>query len=62
VVFTAGDERSTDELQGRTGGFGYTTNIPLSGLSPGRYVLRVEAHAQVSNGASASRELEFRVQ
>jgi VWFA-related protein len=61
VVFTAGDERSTDELQGATGGFGYTATIPLAAFSPGRYLLRVEATAQVSNGASAARELEFRV-
>jgi hypothetical protein len=61
VVFTAGDERSTDELQGAKGGFGYTANIPLSGFSPGRYLLRIEATAQVSNGGSVARELEFRV-
>lgn len=61
AAFTNGDERSTSELQGKKGGFGYTTAVPLSGLAPGRYVLRVEAQAQVSNGGTASRELEFRV-
>lgn len=61
VVFTAGDSRNTDDLQGKTGGFGYTANIPLASLAPGRYVLKVEAQAQVSNGASVARELEFRV-
>ena len=61
VVFTAGDSRNTDELQGKKGGFGYTANVPLAGVAPGRYVLKVEAQAQVSNGASVSRELEFRV-
>jgi hypothetical protein len=61
VVFTAGDSRNTDELQGKKGGFGYTASVPLAGVAPGRYVLRVEAQAQVSNGASVSRELEFRV-
>jgi hypothetical protein len=61
VVFTAGDERSTDELQGAKGGFGYTANVPLAGFAPGRYVLRVEATAQISNGGSTARELEFRV-
>ncbi len=62
VVFTAGDERSTDELQGKKGGFGYTTKIPLTAFSPGRYLLRVEAQALVSKGATVARELEFRVQ
>jgi hypothetical protein len=62
VIFTAGDERSTEELQGKKGGFGYTTNIPLSAFAPGRYLLRVEAQALVSKGATVARELEFRVQ
>jgi VWFA-related protein len=62
AVFTTGDQRSTDDLQGKKGGFGYTANIPLSAIPPGRYVLRVEAQAQISNGGSASRELEFRIQ
>jgi len=61
VVFTAGDERNSAELQGKKGGFGYTASIPLSRFPPGRYVLRVEAQAQVSNGGSAMRELELRV-
>jgi hypothetical protein len=61
VVFTAGDERNSSELQGKKGGFGYTATIPLSRFAPGRYVLRVEAQAQVSNGGSAMRELELRV-
>ncbi|MEN3340399.1 MAG: hypothetical protein V7647_4075 [Acidobacteriota bacterium] len=61
VVFTAGDSRSTDDLQGKRGGFGYTANVPLAGLPPGRYLLRIEAQAQISNSASVARELEFRV-
>ena len=61
VAFTAEDERDSSELQGKKGGYGYMAKIPLSGLSPGRYVLRVEAQARISKGATASRELEFRV-
>ncbi len=61
VAFTAGDERSSADLQGHKGGYGYTAAIPLSALPPGRYVLRVEAQTQLSNGGTAARELEFRV-
>ncbi len=61
TVFTAGDERSSAELQGQKGGFGYTAAVPLAGLARGRYVLRVEAKAQLSNGGAVTRELEFRV-
>jgi VWFA-related protein len=61
VLFTAEDERASQELQGRKGGYGYTTTIPLAKLTPGRYVLRVEARTLLVNGSTASRELEFRI-
>ena len=61
VVFTAQDERSSSDLQGKTGGYGYTLNLPLAQFAPGRYVLRVEARTLLSNGGTAARELEFRV-
>jgi VWFA-related protein len=61
VVFTAGDERANQELQGQKGGYGYTGKIPLAELPPGRYVLRIEARTLLSNGGTAARELEFRV-
>jgi hypothetical protein len=61
VLFTAEDERASEELQGRKGGYGYTTTIPLAKLTPGRYVLRVEAQTLLVNGTKASRELEFRI-
>ena len=61
VVFTADDQRRTEEIQAKAGGFGHTGKIPLADYRPGRYVLRIEAKALVSNGATAARELEFRV-
>jgi len=61
VLFTASDERSSDELQGKKGGYGYTREIPLSQFAPGRYVLRIEARTTLANGGTASREVELRV-
>jgi VWFA-related protein len=61
VLFTTGDERASQELQGQKGGYGYTAKIPLGDLPPGRYVLRIEARTLLSNGGTAVRELEFRV-
>lgn len=61
VVFRASDQRRTEEIQGKTGGFGHTVKIPLAQYRPGRYVLRIEAKALMSEGATAARELEFRV-
>jgi hypothetical protein len=61
VLFATEDERASQELQGRKGGYGYTAAVPLAKLSPGRYVLRVEARTLLAKGGTASRELEFRV-
>ena len=61
VVHTVSDERKSDELQGAKGGYGYSTQIETKTLAPGRYVLRVEAQTLLSDGASAKREIEFRV-
>ena len=61
VLFTTEDERNSKDLQGKTGGYGYVTTIPLAKLAPGRYVLRVEAKTLLTNGGTAARELEFRV-
>jgi VWFA-related protein len=61
VVFTNQDERRSEELGGKTGGYGYSTTIPLTNLAPGRYVLRVEAQSSLSEGGTAARELEFRI-
>jgi hypothetical protein len=61
VVYTAGDERSSAELQGQKGGYGYTATIDTKALAPGRYVLRVEAQTLLANGPSVKRELEFRI-
>ena len=60
VVFSSRDERRTDELKGGNT-FGHVAAIPLKGVAPGRYVLRVDAQALVSNGATASREIELTV-
>ena len=61
VVYTAGDERKSDELQGAKGGYGYSATIETQGMAPGRYVLRVEAATLLTDGGKAMREVEFRV-
>jgi VWFA-related protein len=61
VMFTASDERSSADLQGKKGGYGYQQQIPLTQFSPGRYVLRIQARSLASNNVTAAREVEFRV-
>jgi len=61
IVFSSRDERRTEELKGVNGTFGHVAAIPLKDVAPGRYVLRVEAQALLSNGGAAAREVEFTV-
>jgi VWFA-related protein len=61
VVFSSTDERRSEELKGVNGTFGHVATVPLKGVAPGRYVLRVEAKSLLSNGAAAAREIEITV-
>ena len=61
VVFSARDERKSEELKGTIGTFGHVARVPLKGMAAGRYVLKVEAQSTLSSNANASREIEFQV-
>ena len=61
VVHKTSDQRKSEELQGATGGYGYSTKIPLADLAPGRYVLRVTATSLLGKPEPVVREIEFRV-
>ena len=61
VVHKTSDQRKSEELQGATGGYGYSTKIPLADLAPGRYVLRVTATSLLGKPEPVAREIEFRV-
>lgn len=61
AVFNNSDERRSDEIGSRTGGYVHQLKIPLRGMTPGRYVLRVEARIMLSEGPVASREVEFTI-
>jgi VWFA-related protein len=60
VAFSTSETRSSSELGGGTGGYGYTAVIPLGDLVPGLYVLRVEAKSTLE-GQSAAREVLVRI-
>jgi hypothetical protein len=61
VVYKNAEERSTADLAGKRGGFGYGTAISLKDYAPGLYVLKVEARSRLGNNASASREVQITV-
>jgi VWFA-related protein len=61
TMLAQNEERSTSELQGGRGGFGYTTSIPLRGLAAGLYLVRVEARSTLDPDTVARREMQIRV-
>ena len=48
IVFQNREERSSADLQGSSGGFGYAHQIPLQNIAPGTYVLRVEGQSRAA--------------
>ena len=60
-IFKKEDQHSTSELGGTSGGFGHTALIPLRGVAPGLYVLKVEARSRLGKSPTVSREVQFRV-
>ena len=63
TVFQAREERSSTELQGGRGGYGYAPNIPLKDLTPGIYIIHVEARSSTSKAkeAGVGRDIQIRV-
>ncbi len=61
MVFNRSVERSTDELHGTPGGFGFTERIPVQNWTPGLYVLQIDAKSRLNDIAPASRVIQFEV-
>jgi VWFA-related protein len=59
VVFTTTEERASTELAGARGGYGYRAEVPLKGLSPGVYVLQVQARSRL--GPTVARQVQLQV-
>ena len=55
-VFQTSEARSSGELEGERGGYGVRAVIPLSDVTPGRYLLAVEARSRLEGAASASQQ------
>lgn len=61
TVFEHRDERSSAELKGASGGYGYTVEIPLGGMQPGLYVLTVEARSRLRPDRPVTRDILLRI-
>jgi VWFA-related protein len=59
VMFKNDETRDSADLGGKTGGYGYTTKIPLRELAPGRYVLKVEARSRLGKTEPTARQVEI---
>ena len=58
VVANTLESRSSSELQGKSGGYGFTSDLPLKGIAPGLYVLHVEAQSQIEGSPTAARDIQ----
>jgi VWFA-related protein len=61
VAREVAEERSSTELQGRSGGYGFAARLPLDGLDPGLYVLHVEGRSRAGAQPAASRDIQIRI-
>jgi VWFA-related protein len=58
-VSRTADARKSNEFQAAKGGgfFGYSTQVPLADIAPGRYMLQVEAKARLKDAPAVRREM-----
>jgi hypothetical protein len=61
VVRSVSDERSSSELRGRRGGYGFSAQLPLNDVAPGLYVLHVEARVNAGNRPTVSKDVQIRI-
>jgi hypothetical protein len=61
VVRSVSDERSSSELKGTRGGYGFAAQLPLDDVAPGIYVIHVEARANVGDRPTVSKDIQIRV-
>ena len=61
VRFNSQDQVAPEKLAGGPAGFGYSVQIPLAGMAPGAYTLRVEARSRTSSDQAVGRDVPFAI-
>jgi VWFA-related protein len=61
AVRKVSEERSSTELQGKRGGYGFNAQLRLDDAAPGLYVIHIEARANAGNQPTVSRDIQIRV-
>jgi hypothetical protein len=61
VVRDTSEERSSTEVQGASGGYGFSARFTLEDLDPGLYVLHVQGQSRVGDRPTVSRDIQIRI-
>ena len=61
TVRAVSDERSSTELQGQRGGYGFSAQLPLNDVAPGVYVIHVEARVNAGNRPTVGKDIQIRI-
>ena len=61
TVRAVSDERSSSELQGKRGGYGFSAQLPLNDVAPGIYVVHVEARVNAGNRPTVAKDIQIRI-
>lgn len=61
IVREAVEERSSTEVKGASGGYGFSPRFTFEDLDPGLYVLHVEGQGQYGNRPTVSRDIQIRI-
>jgi VWFA-related protein len=61
VVRKVSEDRSSSELQGKRGGYGFSPQLSLADAAPGLYVIHVEARANIGDRPMVSKDVQLRV-
>jgi hypothetical protein len=61
VVQQIADERSSTELKGSSGGYGFTARFQLQEAQPGLHVIHVEGRSRDNPDLVVSRDIQIRV-
>ncbi len=59
VMFKSEEPRDSADLGGKTGGYGFTTRVPLKDLAPGDYVLTVSAKSRLESAPAVERRVRL---
>ena len=59
VLFKNDETRDSADLGGKTGGYGFTSKVPLKDIAPGNYVLTVSAKSRVGSAPASERQIRL---